>query len=191
MKDSVKGKLVISLTGVGLLITASCITAVFTLLTVLSGPGTDADAGVSDAKHLTVECNLVETHTIEYIEETITETEYVDVVRTAPVKLRNFEDLEELERWLRGRNNNTTVRFQQADMVLDCDDYALEMQRKALEDGYIMSFEIIGRSEYNELFKNTLPPGQSLHAINLAIIDNSVYYIEPQTDEIILAAYMD
>ena len=112
-------------------------------------------------------------------------------MKTVPVELRNFKDLEELERWLRDRNNTTTVRFQQTDSIMDCDDYALEMQRKALEDGYIVSFEIIGASEYNQLFSYTLPPGQSLHAINLAIIGNSVYYIEPQTDEIILAAYMD
>jgi len=31
----------------------------------------------------------------------------------------------------------------------------------------------------------------TLHAINLVLIDNSVYYIEPQTGEIQFAAHLD
>ena len=65
------------------------------------------------------------------------------------------------------------------------------MQHKALADGYIMSFEVIERTEYNKLFENELSPGQSLHAINLTIIDNNVYYIEPQTNEVVFVAQLD
>ena len=65
------------------------------------------------------------------------------------------------------------------------------MQHKALTDGYIMSFEVIGRSEYNALFKNKLSRSQSLHAINLVIIGNDAYYIEPQTDEVVFVANLD
>jgi len=54
-----------------------------------------------------------------------------------------------------------------------------------------MSFQVIGESEYNAFFKNPLPPSRSLHAVNLAIIDNSVYYIEPQTNEVAFVAYLD
>jgi hypothetical protein len=65
------------------------------------------------------------------------------------------------------------------------------MQQKALSEGYIMSFEIIDGEEYNGLFSIPLPSEQVLHAINLAVIGNDVYYIEPQTGEVVHAAYLD
>jgi len=139
----------------------------------------------------TVECRVIETHTIEYVEKPVTEVKYVERVKRVPVELHNFSNLEELKQWLEGRKNVTTVWLQSPDTIVDCDDYAYELQQKALLDGYIVSFEIIGESEYNELFTTPLPPSQSLHAINLAIIGNSAYYIEPQTDEVVFAAYLD
>ncbi len=139
----------------------------------------------------TVETQLVETHTVQYVEIPVTVTEYVEQIKKVPIELRNFSDLEELKKWLEDRKNITTIRFQSPDAIVDCDDYALELQHKALADGYIMSFEIIGESEYNVLFKTGLPPTQSLHAINLAIIDNGAYYIEPQTDEVVFVAQLD
>jgi len=138
-----------------------------------------------------IECRLVETHTVQYVEKPVTEVKYVERVESVPVELRNFSNLEELEQWLENNKNVTTVRFQSPDTIVDCDDYALELQYKALADGFIMSFEIIGESEYNALFNTSLPTSQSLHAINLAIIDNSVYYIEPQTDEVAFVAHLD
>ena len=138
-----------------------------------------------------VECRVVETQTVQYIEKPVTVVEYGERVKRVPVKLGNFRDLRELEQWLEDKRNVTTIRFQSPNVTVDCDDYALEMQQKALADGYIMSFEVIGRSEYNTLFKTELPPSQSLHAINLVIIGNDAYYIEPQTDEVLFAAYLD
>jgi hypothetical protein len=48
------------------------------------------------------------------------------------------------------------VRFGNDDTIIDCDDYAIELQMKALGDGYIVSFEIIGIAEYNGLFTTEL-----------------------------------
>ncbi len=139
-----------------------------------------------------VESRLVARHTVEYIDRPVTVVKNVEYVQKIPVELRDFNDLEELKQWLVAVEMNTsTVYFQSADAAIDCDDYALDLQRKALADGYIMSFEVIARSEYNPLFKSDLPPGQSLHAVNLAIIGNNVYYIEPQTDEIVFAVRLD
>jgi len=138
-----------------------------------------------------VEARLVETTTVQYVDRPVTEVKYVERVKRVPIELRNFSDLEELKQWLEDRKNVTTVRFQSPNGTVDCDDYALEMQQKALADGYIMSFEIIGESEYNVLFKTPLPPSQSLHAINLVIIGNDAYYIEPQTDEVVFVAQLD
>ena len=139
----------------------------------------------------TVETQLVETHTVQYVDRPVTVVEYIERIKKVPVELRDFNDLEELKQWLENNKNVTAVRFQSPNVTLDCDDYALEMQQEALADGYIMSFEIIGESEYNVLFKTPLPPSQSLHAINLVIIGNDAYYIEPQTDEVVFVAQLD
>ncbi len=143
-------------------------------------------------KYRLVETQLVETHTVEYVEKPVTVVEYIERTQKISTELRNFNDLEELEQWLVAVDTNTTtVYFQLPDAPADCDDYALALQSKALTNGYIMSFEIISRSEYNAVFKSQLPSGQSLHAINLAIIGNSAYYIEPQTGEVALAVHLD
>ena len=138
-----------------------------------------------------VEYQPVERTVIQYVDKPVSTVEYIERVEKVPLELHNFSNLEELKQWLEDRENTTTVRFQSPDTVVDCDDYALEMQHKALADGYIMSFEVIAGSEYNVLFTTPLPPSQSLHAINLAIIDNDVYYIEPQTDEVVFVAQLD
>jgi molybdopterin converting factor small subunit len=153
--------------------------------------GNDVTGTAEPFQPPTVEARLVETHTIEYIEETVIEREYVDVIQQVETEISNFKTLDELKGWMNNTYNQATIRFQQADTVIDCDDYAFEMQREALKDGYIISFEIISVSEYNELFSYQLPETGSLHAINLAIIGNSVYYIEPQTGETVHAAYLD
>jgi len=73
----------------------------------------------------------------------------------------------------------------------DCDDYALDLQEKALKDGYIISFEIIHPSEYGDLFKQGQIPEGTIHAINSVIVGNEAYYIEPKTREIVFVAYLD
>jgi len=67
----------------------------------------------------------------------------------------------------------------------------LGLQRKALADGYVMSFQIIEPDKYNSIFESSKLPPNSLHAINLVLIGNSAYYIEPQTGEIVFAANLD
>jgi len=139
-----------------------------------------------------VECRLVERRTVQYVDRPVTVVNNIERVQRIPAELRNFNDLEELKQWLVAVGmNTTTVYFQLPGATVDCDDYALDLQRKALADGYILSFEVIDRSEYNVVFKSELPPSQSLHAINLAIIGNNAYYIEPQTSGIVFAVHLD
>jgi len=150
-----------------------------------------ASAAIDHVVVPTVEVKLIETSTVEYIEETIVETKYIDVVREVPTKLRNFKSFDELRAWLTRQNRILTVRFTDDTAVIDCDDYALEIQTRAITEGYIVSFQIIDIKQYNEMFTVQLPESQSLHAINLALIENSVYYFEPQTGEIVHAACID
>ena len=110
--------------------------------------------------------------------------------------LTYFENINELKQWLSDvnlvqigfnvidQNNHNITKF-------DCDDYARNLQDKALQDGYIISFEVIRASEYNSTFKEKKIPSGAIHAVNSAIIGNEVYYIEPQTREIVFVANID
>ena len=61
----------------------------------------------------------------------------------------------------------------------DCDDYAIQLQRRAAQSGYLISVTLVD------------DPQQGPHMINLAIIGNDIYYVEPQTDEVWFHSYLD
>jgi len=114
-----------------------------------------------------------------------------------PKPLCHFQSLDELEGWL-GNIRVLDIRFDvvneetgQRIKKFDCEDYAIRLQEKALRDGYIISFEVIRSAEYNVLFKQKRIPNGAIHAINSVILGNEVYYIEPQTQEIVFVAYLD
>ena len=137
-----------------------------------------------------IKYQTVEKPVIQYVNKG--EVEYINRVERIPMQLRNYGEPAELKRWLaRANTNTTTIYFEQPDVTIDCDDFALALQRKALEDGYMMSFQIIEPGKYNSLFENSKMSPNTLHAINLAIVGNDAYYIEPQTGEIALAAHLD
>ncbi len=137
---------------------------------------------------------------VEKIRETVVyePVEKVIVERIETAKpLRNFQNLDELEQWL-GNIGVLDIHFDVVDKEtgqrirgFDCEDYAIRLQEKALRDGYIISFEVIHSAEYNALFKQKRIPSGVIHAINLVIPGNEIYYIEPQTHEIAFVAYLD
>lgn len=139
-------------------------------------PDTDSNRDLN-AK---IEVELVETRSIPYIEKP-----------EEQINLRNFSNLDELREWLDVQQGLVSYYLYTTHIDQDCDDYANELQRRALEDGYLMSFQIIEAEKYNDLFDTHPIPVNTLHAINLVLIDNNAYYIEPQTGEIQLAAYLD
>jgi len=113
-----------------------------------------------------------------------------------PRQLLQFENLAELKQWL-SNVKLIDIHFDVVDEIsnsiqkFDCDDYARRLQDRALQEGYIMSFEVIHYKEYNSLFREKKIPTGAIHAINSVIIGNEVYYIEPQTQEIVFVANLD
>ncbi|MFC1934749.1 PleD family two-component system response regulator [Chloroflexota bacterium] len=108
-----------------------------------------------------------------------------EVTVEKPIEQGEFSSKEDLEKWLAEDDAETTLfRFVVDDGTevssdeYDCDDYALALQRRANKDGYQMSVTIIRKH------------GQ-LHMINLAVIGNDVYYIEPQNDEVSFYCNLD
>ncbi len=173
----------------GVLFTAVALVVLFAVSGSLGQTGFESRMTVIEP---TVQCRLVETHTVQYVDRPVTVVEHLERVERLAVALRNYNVLEELKQWLVEVNNNrTTVYFQRPDVTADCDDFALALQQKVLADGYVMSFQIIASGECNNLFKSGKIPADTLHAINLAIIGNNAYYVEPQTGEVVFAAHLD
>ena len=147
-------------------------------------------SAVPDISGPKVESKVVEISTIVYVDRPVIEIRQVEAPSKASANLRNFESLDELKQWLAISGDSTTI-FMSVDGKVDCDDYALALQQRALADGYMISFQIIHAADYNQVFTGIKVPPDVLHAVDLAVIGNDVYYIEPQTNEIVFAANLD
>lgn len=124
----------------------------------------------------------------------------VEVIKEVPRELREFESLDELKGWL---ETDETDKHRLMRLVIEpgmsgtfnigdcCEDYAMRLQESALDDGYIMSVSTIWWNEYNALFTQKQCHYGEKHALNLTIIGNRVWYIEPQNDEIQFAGDLD
>lgn len=191
MRNNIITRVVMTLIASGVLFLVFCIGTYFGQSSSRLQTTREASPNINTSTGSVVQARVIETNTVEYVEKPVTVVEYIELVRRVPVELDNFNNLEELKRWMEGRKNVTTVRFQSADTPVDCDDYALELQQQALADGYVMSFQIIEPDKYNTLFEHSKLPINTLHAINLVLIGNTAHYIEPQTGEIVFAAHLD
>jgi hypothetical protein len=126
---------------------------------------------------------------------------------------REFETKRQLEWWLAADDTDTNPEHL-TQGELDCDDYALTLQKHALYDGvggyFILNtqgvdyelvydkspegnpFYIEGGYEYDSVTGANLGEvGDPDHMMNLTIIGNDVYLIEPQTDWITLWGRLD
>lgn len=101
------------------------------------------------------------------------------VIQIVPQQARWFESMEELETWLDA--HPPTRRFYAdengnlgADPRWDCEDYGEELQREALEDGYLLPVLPMG----------IFLPAPGPHVANWTWIDGQTYSVEPQNGEI-------
>jgi nitrogen fixation-related uncharacterized protein len=92
-----------------------------------------------------------------------------------------FSSLWELRTWLAQDDTDRNPEHLTEGEGIDCDDYALTLQKHALQDGYIVSAR----------FVDTDGDGSLDHAMNTAVIGNEVYSIEPQTDAVDFLCYLD
>lgn len=113
----------------------------------------------------------------EVVEGVVEKEVEVEIVKEIPMEVREFESLEELTQFLEIDDTDSQIilypiRGSGGGISSKgiCDYYALQLQGRALEAGYLMSTEIIRKHD-------------EPHMINSAVIGNEVYFIEPQTDE--------
>ena len=103
-----------------------------------------------------------------YIEKPVEVEVEVEVVKEVPRQLNYFTSLEELKDWLKKDKTNTLVASYPN---FDCDDYAYELQQRAIKDGYIISTELDWKKhEY--------------HMLNSVRIGKDIYFVEPQDDTV-------
>jgi len=117
---------------------------------------------------------IQETRTVE-VTKYITQEVPVVLEKIVYKDLEPFDSELELANFLRDDQTNTATTG-------DCDDYALTLQSQAAKIGKRMDFYVTIPADYNKWFEERLT-GTEHHAINLAIIGNKIYLIEPQTDE--------
>jgi len=98
-----------------------------------------------------------------------------------PPDPREFPSLEFFERWrdaklllyIEGRQYRLPTELYSS--VKDCDDVAETWQRRALEDGFLLSQQVI---RYGKLLGIKVSKTKELHMGCLAIIGNDVYYLD-------------
>ncbi len=112
-------------------------------------------------------------------------TVYVETEKEAPQELREFESLMELNGWLE-KNTLSKVLITNSsgkvDLVnrkstpqYDCDDYAENLQRRALEQGFLMSQQLL---EDGKIYGVKVSEATEGHMGNLTTIGNDIFYIE-------------
>jgi outer membrane murein-binding lipoprotein Lpp len=84
---------------------------------------------------------------------------------------RQFTSVEELKAWL--ASNDINEREYIPD-TYDCDNFAQDLMKAALADGYLVSTEL-----------------WSCHMLNSTIIGNNIYTIEPMTDGVQFVGELD
>jgi len=109
----------------------------------------------------------------------------VEVEKKSPQKFGEFEDLAELKGWLKenslpivliaGKDGTVDFLNPKSTGQYDCDDYAEDLQRKALEQGFLMSQQLILNGK---IFGVKVSEITGPHMGNLTVIGNDIYYIE-------------
>ena len=117
----------------------------------------------------------------------------VEVVKEVPIKLRHFESVQELKDWLQQVDKRIPLRANSEGIIHlrgVCEDVAMCLQDRAIEDGYKMSIEVLSRDEYHRWYGEWLDEGR-LHVVNSTIIGNEFWFIDFSSDKVWLAAYLD
>jgi len=80
-------------------------------------------------------------------------------------RCRDFETVQELKAWLYQDDTNSYPYRQD----FTCGDFAVMLRDRALEDGFLLGIHVVGGT----------------HAVNCALIEGKLYFIEPQSDGVV------
>jgi hypothetical protein len=88
--------------------------------------------------------------------------------------IKEFENKTQLCEWAR---DTITYLMPSGAYEVDCDDYASRLQRKALQQGYIMSVQLVEDGQIYGVDVSHI--ADKYHMGNLAMIGQNIYYVEP------------
>jgi hypothetical protein len=134
---------------------------------------------------------------IRYIERDIgTAVTIYDPVYTS---LEDWQSVEELRAFLDADDteSNVTIISQtggQISFTGQCEDFALQLRARAAAIGKNLEIIAINSAELNKwksYFGNKSLSNGDYHALNMAIIGNEIWYVEPQQDICWHAMYLD
>ena len=154
------------------------------------------DYAVRDAKYEVLQSKHEQTT------QTLTRQTRLIVELRQKLMPRNFESFDELSKWVSNwevENKPIAVSIINHTFVIggntelyshywDCDDITEAMQRDALKDGYLMSAALIdGKGNICDTKVSNLV----YHTGCMTIAENTYYFIEPQTGEIVMIVRRD
>lgn len=99
--------------------------------------------------------------------------------------LKDFSSLTELKLFL--LQDPTDLGYYKSNSN-DCDDFAVQLSRRAEDKGFKISLQFVSPELYSKYFDHEVSGN---HMICSAIVRNKVYFIEPQTDEVEFVSYLD
>lgn len=110
---------------------------------------------------------------------------YIKTEKIVPPDFRVFNSEEELVQWLdseclpirivAGSTGTVNLMTPGATPQYDCDDYAEALQKKALEQGYLMSQQLVANGS---LFGVRVTQWTEPHMGNLTMVGDDIYYVE-------------
>jgi len=121
--------------------------------------------------------DVIAGHPVEYItKEVIREIKVpVETIVYRNIYAREFESVSQFREWAEPKLTILWI----TGVKTDCDDYAEQLQIKALVGGYTLSCVVI---EHGLLLGRRVSPITGLHMGNLLMTDTDIYYVEPQPD---------
>ncbi len=134
---------------------------------------------------------------IRYIERDIgTAVKLLDFVYT---DLADWESARELQAFLDADDTDTNVTMtNRAGGIIEftgqCEDYAIQLRARAAAIGKNLEVIALDSTEYNKwlsYFGSSEITSGTYHALNMAIIGNEIWYVEPQKDVSWQALYLD
>ncbi|MDP3879114.1 MAG: hypothetical protein Q8Q07_02250 [Dehalococcoidales bacterium] len=113
-----------------------------------------------------------------YIDKPVLIEDAVSKEAPIPQRFREFESVEELEAWLYFVDLMPVKLIASEGILsidrLDCDEWAISLQLNALEQGLLVSTQLI---ENGNIFGTNVGDFTDPHLGNLTIIGNEIYYI--------------
>lgn len=132
---------------------------------------------------------IVQTETIVQYVDKVKEVEvpvyfYIDrptIKTVVEVNLKDWESYSILQDFISSDNTSGILYVVES---FDCDDYAYTLRARAAVIGYYLSTVPVSPQEYYKIFGTALDSKYDYHMMNMARVNNRIYLVEPQTDQI-------